>query len=192
MKNKQGGFGEVIVIAMIAVALGLLVWGIVVDSGNPVVPKPKTEEQTVAEIQKNIVTNVPIPQITTSQERLNVSKRAELFNNENKISYIYLVNYGKVMAFYTVKGKVSSLRSYMSPMQKVIRANGKACGDDYNSSSYCFVVDAPDIDGTYGENVEGVFFFTTDGAYVEWRGDYMMSDQPLRLTTQPELVRTIK
>lgn len=36
------------------------------------------------------------------------------------------------------------------------------------------------------------YIFTTEGAYVEWKGDYMMSDQPLKLTTQPELVRQIK
>ena len=40
--------------------------------------------------------------------------------------------------------------------------------------------------------MNGIFFFTTEGAYVEWVGDYMMSDQPLKLTTQPELVREIK
>ena len=41
-------------------------------------------------------------------------------------------------------------------------------------------------------NTDGIFFFTTEGAYVEWKGDYMMSDQPLKLTTTPELVREIK
>jgi hypothetical protein len=58
-------------------------------------------------------------------------------------------------------------------------------------TSYCYVVNAPDLDGTYGENVEGIFFFTTEGAYVEWKGEYMMSDQPLKLSTPPELVRQI-
>jgi hypothetical protein len=154
-------------------------------------PSPQTEEQKVAAIQRDVVASVPIPEITTSQERVNVSKRAELFNSADKISYIYLVNYGKVMAFYTVKGKVSSLRSYMAPIQKMVRYNGEPC-DWGSSSSSCYVVEAPDIDGTYGENVAGIFFFTTEGAYVEWKGDYMMSDQPLKLTTTPELVRNIK
>lgn len=56
----------------------------------------------------------------------------------------------------------------------------------------CYIVEAPDIDGTYGENVSGIFFFTTDGAYVEWNGEYMMSDQPLQLTDKPALIREIK
>lgn len=146
-------------------------------------------------ITQTVATNVPIPKLTTSSERKNVAKRAELFNNEDKISYIYLVSYGKVMAFYTVKGKVSSLRSYMSPTEKLIDGNGDNCRNNWvTNAGYtpCYTVSAPDIDGTYGENVEGIFFFTTEGAYVEWKGEYMMSDQPLKLTTQPELIREIK
>lgn len=178
------------IITTIVIIIMIVVFGVWIFSDSSKTPEPKlTEEQTVREIQKTIVNNVPVPQITSSQERINVAKRAELFNNENKISFIYLVNYGKVMAFYSVKGKVSSLRSYMSPIQKIIKATGEPC-ENWNST--CYTVDAPDIDGTYGDNVEGIFFFTTEGAYVEWKGDYMMSDQPLKLTTTPELVRTIK
>lgn len=148
-------------------------------------------------ITNQIATNIPVPQLTTSSERKNVAKRAELFNNEEKISYIYLVSYGKVMAFYPVQGKVSSLQSYMTPVDKMVLGNGSDCneGDQWgqsDDSGDCYVVSAPDIDGTYGENVEGIFFFTTEGAYVEWKGEYMMSDQPLKLTTQPELIREIK
>ncbi len=153
-------------------------------------PSTKNEIKTTQDIQKKLVADVPIPQLGTSQERINVGKRAEIFSKADKISYIYLVSYGKVMSFFTVKGKVSSLRSYMAPMDKLIKYNGEPC--DWNATPNCFAVEAPDIDGTYGENVEGIFFFTTEGAYVEWKGEYMMSDQPLKLTTTPELVRTIK
>lgn len=158
-------------------------------------PCASTETTKAQEVTKNVIENIPVPNLTTSSERKNVARRAELFNNEDKISYIYFVNYGKVMAFFTVKGKVSSLRSYMTPTEKIVSKWGNPC--DYNSrvcanSSEAYVLSAPDIDGTYGENVEGIFFFTTEGAYVEWKGDYMMSDQPLKLTTQPELIREIK
>lgn len=152
-------------------------------------PKPKNELQASNAITKDLVSAVPVPQLTTSSERKNVAKRAELFNNEEKISYIYLVSYGKVMSFFTVQGKVSSLRSYMTPTEKLIFGDGTPCR---YPSSLCYTVASADIDGTYGENVEGIFFFTTEGAYVEWKGEYMMSDQPLKLTTTPELVREIK
>lgn len=140
-------------------------------------------------VQESLMKAVPIPQLVTSMERVNIARRAEIFNKEDKLSYIYLVSYGKVMAFFTVKGKVSSLNSYMAPTEKLVRYNGNPCT---GGESQCNVVAAPDIDGAYGENPEGIFFFTTEGAYVEWKGDYMMSDQPLRLATQPELVREIK
>ena len=152
----------------------------------------QTAVQESNQITERLRDNVPVPQLTTSSERKNVARRAELFNNEDKISYIYLVSYGKVMAFYTVQGKVSSLQSYMTPTDKLVYGNGSNCDQTWSDSPDCYVVGAPDIDGTYGENVEGIFFFTTEGAYVEWRGEYMMSDQPLKLTTTPELTRVIE
>lgn len=151
-----------------------------------------TEIEKSAGLQKDLVNAVPVPKLSNSLERENVSKRAQIFNTPDKISYIYLVNYGKVMAFFTVRGKVSSLRSYMVPTDKLVYGNGTQCDQTWVDSPDCYVINAPDVDGTYGENVEGIFFFTTEGAYVEWVGDYMMSDQPLKLTTQPELVRQVK
>ncbi len=119
----------------------------------------------------------PIPQITYSNTRAAVIKRIERWNDPNKVSYIYLVNYGRVMAFYTVKGSVESKKSYLSPTMKPLSG--------YSSTP---VVDAPDVDGTYGDNADSIFFFNSDDVYVEWSGDYLWVDQPLQFVTQPELV----
>lgn len=152
-----------------------------------------SDTSKVEETQQRVQEAVPIPEITTSAERKNIVARAKLFDNENKITYIYLVNYGKVMAFFTVKGKVSSLNSYITPLDKLVYGNGSKCTEgNYTSTPRCYVVSAPDIDGAYGENADGIFFFTTEGAYVEWRGDYMVSDQPLRISTPVELIREVK
>lgn len=189
---------------IIALILGLLVGGLlVVVFANPAkasacgfwTPCEDSAAAVSNKITDTIAKNVPVPQLTTSSERKNVAKRAEIFNNEEKISYIYLVSYGKVMSFFTVQGKVSSLRSYMTPVEQIVDRFGKPCVDNdswCSSSGMTHIISAPDIDGTYGENVEGIFFFTTEGAYVEWKGEYMMSDQPLKLTTTPELVRQIQ
>lgn len=184
--SAAGIIGGILVTALI---IGGIVFAF---SGVKAPPAPaKTDLQASNEVQKDLVQAVPIPELTGSSERENVSRRAQLFNQPDKVTYIYLVSYGKVMAFYPVTGKVSSLRSYMSPVDKLIDYKGRPC-DAWSSGSTCYIVEAPDIDGTYGENVDGIFFFTTDGAYVEWKGEYMVSDQPLKLTTQPELVREIK
>jgi hypothetical protein len=165
-------------------------------------PKTIAEDPFEAELnkisknQERMLQSIPIPELQTSSERKNVAKRAEIFNNEEKISYIYLVSYGKIMAFYTVKGKVSSLQSYLAPLEQMVDYRGRKCDGSWsnscNSSEGSYIVSAPDIDGTYGENVEGIFFFTTEGAYVEWKGDYMMSDQPLKLSQEPMLIREVE
>lgn len=148
----------------------------------------KTEIQ-----QRKHIVAVPIPQLETSQERKNLVRRLERFNTEDKISYIYLVNYGKVMAFYTIKGKISSVNSLLTNPQQLIDYYGRQCDQGMvRNYGECYQVDSPDLDGSYGSNGDAIFFFTVDDVYVEWRGDYMLVDQPFKLTTQPELVRTIK
>ena len=41
----------------------------------------------------------------------------------------------------------------------------------------------PDVDGSFGENDGGIFFFTTDGKYMEWNSTYLYSDIPFEITT---------
>ena len=143
------------------------------------------EQQRTEENQAVLLKAQPPEKLTWSLERENINKRTKLWNDPNKVSFIYLVNYGKVMAFYPVKGKVSSVNSQITnPSQFVSRA--------YHSSSVGCSLPSPAEDGSYGTNGDAVFFFTTDGTYVEWAGDYMLCDKPLKLATPPELVREIK
>lgn len=181
----------------------LLVAGLVLSgcSDSTVVAESSQKEaqRVLEETQKRLQDKVPVPQINNSQTRKAIAERARLFDSENKVTYIYLVNFGKVMAFYPVKGQVVSLQSYLTPVEKIVSANGDSCsGTGYGNCSggdgdQGYVVATPDLDGTYGENAEGIFFFTADtNAYVEWKGDYMVSDQPLKLATTPELIREVK
>lgn len=143
--------------------------------------KTQAQEQAATEVQQTIhLKAVPPPRLETSQERKNLVERLERFNTDSKVSYIYLVSFGKVMAFYTVKGKVSSVNSLLTTPEQLVRS--RRTRFDYH------VVASPDLDGSYGSNGDAVFFFTTDGTYVEWSGDYMLCDKPLKLTTPPELV----
>ena len=162
----------------------------ITNAGDPTDDSTQSQEMYATEAnQKKLIQSVPIPQFETSQERKNLVRRLETFNKEDKISYIYLINYGKVMAFYTVKGKISSVSSYLTTSEQLVNGHGDLC--DYIEAP-CYVMESPDLDGSYGTNGDAIFFFTTEDAYVEYKGDYMVSDQPLKLTTPPELVREIQ
>lgn len=138
--------------------------------------------------QARLLTASPPPQLSNSLERENLIRRLDLLNDENKIFYIYLVSYGKVMAEYVAKGKVSSVNSKLTTQEQIVRDPFAYSSGDGRQGK---VVESPDLDGSYGTNGDAIFFFTTDGAYVEWSGEFMVSDFPLKMTTPPELVREI-
>lgn len=141
------------------------------------------QTETTNEQLSRLTNATPIPRLESSLERTNISKRLTTFSDPSKVSYIYLVSFGKVMAFYTVKGKVTS-------GSKRLTASDQLIDNKYTQDQY--VTQAPELDGTYGSSADYIFFWTTDGVYVQWNGEYMQADQPLQLTTAPELVRSVK
>ena len=130
-------------------------------------------------IGNKLARNQPTPtDIDYSLERYNLIKRAYWVNGqrekantlvcavEKPLGYIVLfTDAGGVVGSFVVDGKVSSLNSFLSP------------DSERYSSSTC-VEWLPDVDGSYGENDAGIFFFTTDGKYIEWTGTYLYSDIP--------------
>lgn len=175
--DGSSAVGWIVGIIIFIIAVGVVV-AVAMSNSNA----PSASAPTATDTVNKVVASTPVPQVTDSSERANVALRASTFQDPNKISYVYLISYGKVMAFYTIKGKVSSLQSYMTPTDKLVKNDGSAC-DGWEEAGQCYVMDAPDIDGTYGDNVDGIFFL---------KGDYMMSDQPLQLATPPELVEAVK
>lgn len=141
--------------------------------------------------QARLLTTNPPPSLDNSLERSNLVNRLELLNDQNKIFYIYLVSYGKVMAEYTAKGKVSSVNSKLTTQEQVVKDPYAKYHGNGGGGTQGLVVESPDLDGSYGTNGDGIFFFTTENAYVEWNGEYFVSDQPLHMSTPPILVRTL-
>ena len=138
---------------------------------------------------ETIVTKVPTPVVKTAQERKLVAKRVERFDVENKLGYVYIFVAGNStpMGYYTCIGKVASLNSYLVPQQKIVdRYQGKSFDQAnqtvWRSMNPTLVEDA-DLDGTYGSNIEGVFFFTDNDTYVEIPTGgpigYFYTDEPL-------------
>jgi|SaaInlLV_10m_DNA_2_1039722.scaffolds.fasta_scaffold44481_1 hypothetical protein len=146
------------------------------------------EEAKITEAQQGrLIKSTPPPKIESSLERENLAKRLVRFNDPNKISYIYLVDFGKVMAFHAIKGKVSSVNSKLTTGEQIVKDPFA-----HHEGRSGKVVESPQLDGSYGTNGDAVFFFTTDDIYLEWNGAYMLSDQPLQLSTPPEMVRIIE
>ncbi len=47
------------------------------------------------------------------------------------------------------------------------------------------------MDGSYGTNGDGIFFFLTDDTYMEWAGKYLLCDNPIKLTQEPIMIYDI-
>ena len=119
-----------------------------------------------------------------SLERYNLIRRAYWVNGqrekanmliceiEKPLGYIVLFSGNAVVGNFIVDGKVSSLNSYLTPDSEYYEiALGEHGSTRYNTW-------LADVDGTYGQNDSGIFFFTPDGKYIEWSGDYLYSDIP--------------
>jgi dipeptidyl aminopeptidase/acylaminoacyl peptidase len=131
--------------------------------------------------------NQPTPtDLEYSLERYNLIRRAYWVNGqrekanalpceiEKPLGYIVLFSGNVVVGNFVVDGKVSSLNSYLTPDSKYYEA-------DMNVSSVNNNDWLADVDGSYGSNDNGIFFFTPDGKYIEWTGTYLYSDIPFEV-----------
>lgn len=141
-------------------------------------------KRTASDLQNN----QPTPtDIDYSLERYNLIRRAYWVNGqrekanalvcqiEKPMGYVILLTEsGGVVGKFTVDGKVSSLNSYLTPDSEHYEQEYWSDGDSYSGANEWLA----DVDGSYGENDNGIFFFTPDGKYVEWTGIYLYSDIP--------------
>lgn len=139
-------------------------------------------------VAANLAVNQPTPtDIDYSLERYNLIKRAYWVNGQREkanslpceivkpLGYIVLfTESGSVIGSFIVDGKVSSLNSFLTPDSEWYEQEYWSDGDSYNGANDWLA----DVDGSYGENDNGIFFFTTDGKYIEWTGTYLYSDIP--------------
>ena len=156
------------------------------DSGS------KDDKQNTLEIANELQLNQPTPtDIDYSLERYNLIRRAYWVNGqrekanalvceiEKPLGYIVLFGEsGVVISSFVVDGKVSSLNSFLTPDSEYYEKTpaGDEWGGDKASNKWL-----ADVDGSYGENDNGIFFFTPDGKYIEWTGTYLYSDIPFEV-----------
>ena len=132
--------------------------------------------------------NQPTPtDIEYSLERYNLIRRAYWVNGQREkantlpceiqkpLGYIVLFSGNTVVGNFIVDGKVSSLNSFLTPDSEYYEQEYGSNGWSYGNKWLA------DVDGSYGENDSGIFFFTPDGKYIEWTGTYLYSDIPFEV-----------
>ena len=150
------------------------------------------DTQDDIDAQMNVASNLAASQSTPtdidySLERYNLIRRAYWVNGqrekanmlicgiEKPLGYIVLFSGNTTVGSFVVDGKVSSLNSFLTPGN---------VDDTYGNGSAGYTTittEMADVDGSYGENDSGIFFFTPDGKYIEWTGSYLYSDIPFEV-----------
>lgn len=158
-------------------------------SSNSSADGTKQDVQGQQQAANRLQHNQPTPtDLDYSLERYNLIRRAYWVNGqrekanalpcevEKPLGYVVLfTESGAVVNSFVVDGKVSSLNSYLTPDSEWYEQRYWSDGDSYDGANDWLA----DVDGSYGTNDNGIFFFTPDGKYIEWTGIYIYSDIPM-------------
>lgn len=177
-------FKYVILISMLAIAMFTMTGCNIEATGS------EMDMANTISVADNLAQRQPTPtDIQYSLERYNLIRRAYWVNGmrdraaslacpiEKPLGYIVLFAGNATVGRFVVDGKVSSLNSYLSPDSEYYEQDYGADGCSYGDGNDWIA----DVDGSYGENDNGIFFFTPDGNYFEWTGEYLYSDIPFEI-----------
>lgn len=160
--------------------------------------KPSNTRQDVnntLNVGNQMVQNQPTPtDINYSLERYNLIRRAYWVNGQREkaialpceitkpLGYVVLfTESGNVIGQFTVDGKVTYLDTWLTPDSEYYEQACNSSSSTHNSGNNHQNEWLPDVDGCYGPKQDGIFFFTTDGKYIEWTGTYLYSDIPFSI-----------
>lgn len=146
-----------------------------------------TQQDTLIQVEvgSKLQENQSTPtDINYSLERYNLIRRAYWVNGQREkanslvcqidkpLGYVVLFSGNTVVGRFVVDGKITSLNSFLTSNYQYFTTSGVALSVPR---------EMPDVDGSYGENDTGIFFFTPDGKYIEWTGEYLYSDVPFEV-----------
>lgn len=171
-----------LLIAILCVSITLISCGETTGSRQDVI----NQQNSASVLQQN----QPTPtDIEYSLERYNLIRRTYWVNGmrekantlpcevEKPFGYIVLfTESGAVIGQFVVDGKVSSLNSFLTPDSEYYEVVGSEKNGSSHENNWL-----ADVDGSYGTNDNGIFFFTPDGKYIEWTGIYLYSDIPFEV-----------
>ena len=152
----------------------------------------KQDVKNTIDAANTLQSNQPTPtDIEYSLERYNLIRRTYWVNGqrekanslicevEKPFGYIVLFSSNTVVGNFVVDGKVSSLNSFLTPDSEYYEQMNHDSNGGLAISNNEWLAD---VDGSYGENDTGIFFFTPDGKYIEWTGTYLYSDIPFEVS----------
>ena len=155
----------------IMVMIGILVLTLVTLTGCAEVTTTNTKQdiENTLNIGNKLVENQATPtDINYSLERYNLIRRTYWVNGqrerantlvcevEKPLGYIALfLENGACAGKFIVDGKITSLNSYLTPDSEYYEL---IYGGTHSRENKWL----PDVDGSYGSNDNGIFFFTTD------------------------------
>lgn len=182
---------KVLTMVLATIMVVCLFTGCSVESSETHTYNTRDDINNTTEVASSLAERQPTPtDIDYSLERYNLIRRAYWVNGqrekantlvcviEKPLGYIALfTESGAVVGKFIVDGKVSSLNSYLTPDSEWYEQEYWGDGDSRNGANDWLA----DVDGSYGENDAGIFFFTPDGKYVEWTGTYLYSDIPFEI-----------
>lgn len=171
---------KVITVIMAIVIMSMILCACDLDDTNGSRQDTINQQESASKLQNN----QPTPtDIDYSLERYNLIRRTYWVNGqrekanalpcevEKPLGYIILfTESGAVVGSFVVDGKVSSLNSFLTPDSEYYEY---AHGSHFENNWLA------DVDGSYGQNDSGIFFFTPDGKYIEYTGTYLYSDIPM-------------
>lgn len=178
-------FKSILLIAMLAIAM------IMMTGCNSEATGSEVDMANTIAVAGSLAQRQPTPtDIQYSLERYNLIRRAYWVNGmrdraaslacpiEKPLGYIVLFAGNATVGRFVVDGKVSSLNSFLSPDSEYYEQDYGTEGASYGDGNDWLA----DVDGSYGENDNGIFFFTPDGNYFEWTGEYLYSDIPFEIS----------
>ena len=182
---------KIVIIITALLMIGIVAISLTGCSTEVEVKGSKQDTKNTITTVSNLQNNQPTPtDINYSLERYNLIRRAYWVNGqrekaaavicpvEKPLGYIILfTESGSTVGRFVVDGKVSSLNSYLTPDSEYYEQEFLSSGASRGTGNHWIA----DVDGSYGENDSGIFFFTPDGKYVEWTGTYLYSDIPFEV-----------
>ena len=174
----------------IVILLGIILLGAILLTGCTETLTSSTEQEieSTLGIGDKLSKNQPTPtDIDYSLERYNLIRRTYWVNGQREKANTFVCEVEKPLGYvalflengacagkFIVDGKISSLNSFLTPDSEYYEL---VYGGTYSKENKWL----PDVDGSYGSNDNGIFFFTPDGKYIEWTGTYLYSDIPFEV-----------